>query len=1081
MHRRSGTKLRNAKSSLKLLALIIGALGLAFAALVVRLSTGPISVAFLTPYLQDVLAFDRQDIHLKFDNTVLALEGVQADDSDPPSIKIRIINVRVYDAGGKQLISMPSGGVSLSIRALFHGMIAPSTVEISGPRININWQGEDFFKASADDDFLANFPEVVDEASAKIIPFFVRQLLSPRDYSTAAAYLRRVRIVHAEVNLHEEISGSDWKLPDARLELARGAKGLSLRAYASLDKARMKGVSIKAFGNFDAKTRSTDLNIRFQGFNPAAFAGDSASMTAFRAVNMPIDGRLFLNLGPDHRIMTAGLDVDAGGGVIVLPRLYPTPVHFDDVKISGKYDRAKRHFTVDHFSLAFGAARFDGEGLIYPGAGAPGLRLTGDISALPLKALKDYWPHKLAAGGYDWVTRNITAGTATSGTLKLNVTPEMWARAYLPPEALDFQFNFEGVEAHYLRPMPPITDGRGYAKLNAQRFDLTVAAAKVAGLSMRESHVSFMDLHLPKKTLALIDAELDGPLTKALILIDHEPLGYPTEYGLVPETVSGSAVTRLKLSFPLKKSIMLRDVQFDVAASLGHVTIPRLFETIGLDQGVLQMQVDRAGIHAKGKMALNGVPFDFSWKEDFSGNPAYPTKYTLAGNVADHQWTALGLPAAEFVKGPAHVHLTLWGQVTKVAGGAARLDFTKPELSVTRMGWSKPAGAPAGVTLKLERREDEKLNISDIQYKDAHIQASGALLLSAQDDLEKATLASFSGYGVNLAASLMRDEKNHYDVLLNADHFDARPVIKKLTENRPGDSNLSLPDFTIASRVDRVTAEDGVEVKDFRVSAKYAANLWLNVAVKGDLKNSKSFSYDLYGAGLGRKLKVASDDAGELARAFGLFHNAIGGALSVDADLKGSGESQSLKGDIQITDFRIIDTPVLGNILTIGSLTGVSDLLKGDGIAFERLDIPFAMQKGAVTLEKSRAYGPAMGLTMEGGVDLRYDSITLNGTIVPSYTLNSVLKMVPVVGDLLMGGKGEGLFALTYKITGPVAAPKVDVNPLAVLAPGFLRNIVETFQGAGRTISPEREAAEKKARLKKAKVKKVAVETGAKP
>lgn len=1071
--------MRNAKSSLKLLALIIGALGVAFAALVVRLSTGPISMAFLTPYLQDVLAFDRRDIHLEFDDTVLALEGVRAADPDPPSIKIRIINVRVYDAGGKQLVSMPSGGVSLSIRALFHGMIAPSTVEISGPKVNISWQGEDFFKSSADSDFLANFPEAVDEASAKIIPFFVRQLLSPRDYSTAAAYLRRIRIVNAEVNLHEEVSGSDWQLPGVRLELARGGNGLSLRADAVLNKNGMKGVRLKAIGDFDAKSRSTKLNIQFQGFNPAVFAGDSASMVAFKAVNMPVDGRLSVMLGPDHRVMTAGFSLDAGGGALVMPDLYFAPVQFDGVKVRGAYDRARRQFAVDNLSLAFGAARFNGEGVIYPGAGAPGLRLSGDISGLPLRALKDYWPHKLAAGGYEWVTRNITAGTATSGTLKLNIRPEMWAGASLPPEALDFQFNFEGVEAHYLNPMPPITDGKGHARLNARRFDLTVTEAKVAGLAMKESHVSFTDLHVPEKTLALIDAELDGPLTKALILIDHEPLGYPTEYGLVPDTVSGSAVTRLNLSFPLKKSIMLRDVQFNVAASLDHVTIPRLFETIGLERGNLHMKVNRAGIDAKGKMALNGVPFDFSWKEDFRENLAYPTKYTLAGNIADHQWTALGLPGADYVKGPAHVRLALWGHVTKVAGGEAQLDFTTPELSVARMGWSKPAGAEAGATLKLVRREDEKLAINDIHYRDANITASGNMLLSAEDDLEKAALAHFKGYGVNLAATLNRDEKGRYDVSLNADRFDARPIIKKLTENRPDDGNLALPDFTIASRIDRVTAEDGVEVRDFNVSAEYLASRWVNVAVKGALKNSKSFSYDLYGVGNGRKLKVASDDAGELARAFGVFHNALGGALSVDADLKGSGENQSLKGDIQLTDFRVIDTPVLGNILTIGSLTGISDLLKGDGIAFERLDIPFSMQKGAVTLDKSRAYGPAMGLTMEGGIDLRYDSITLNGTIVPSYTLNSVLKMVPVVGNLLIGGKGEGLFALTYRITGPVAAAKVDVNPLAVLAPGFLRGIVETFQGAGRTVSPEREAAEKKA--KKAKVKKLAVEAGVKP
>ena len=65
-----------------------------------------------------------------------------------------------------------------------------------------------------------------------------------------------------------------------------------------------------------------------------------------------------------------------------------------------------------------------------------------------------------------------------------------------------------------------------------------------------------------------------------------------------------------------------------------------------------------------------------------------------------------------------------------------------------------------------------------------------------------------------------------------------------------------------------------------------------------------------------------------------------------------------------------------------------------------------------------------------------------NGTVVPAYTLNTVLGKVPVLGDLLLGGKGEGVFAITYAIKGPLEKPRVTVNPLSALAPGFLRGIV---------------------------------------
>ena len=49
-------------------------------------------------------------------------------------------------------------------------------------------------------------------------------------------------------------------------------------------------------------------------------------------------------------------------------------------------------------------------------------------------------------------------------------------------------------------------------------------------------------------------------------------------------------------------------------------------------------------------------------------------------------------------------------------------------------------------------------------------------------------------------------------------------------------------------------------------------------------------------------------------------------------------------------------------------------------------------------------------------------------------------------GGIFTGGEGEGLFAVTYRMTGELDDPNVDVNVLAALAPGFLRAL---FSGSG--------------------------------
>ncbi|MGH6933916.1 MAG: AsmA-like C-terminal domain-containing protein, partial [Dongiaceae bacterium] len=92
-------------------------------------------------------------------------------------------------------------------------------------------------------------------------------------------------------------------------------------------------------------------------------------------------------------------------------------------------------------------------------------------------------------------------------------------------------------------------------------------------------------------------------------------------------------------------------------------------------------------------------------------------------------------------------------------------------------------------------------------------------------------------------------------------------------------------------------------------------------------------------------------------------------------------------------------------------------------------------------------HGPSIGLTATGRVNFETDTIDLRGTVVPAYAVNSFLGKIPLLGDILVGGEGEGMFAATYHARGPMADPELSVNPLAALAPGFLRGLFDILQG----------------------------------
>jgi AsmA-like C-terminal region len=123
----------------------------------------------------------------------------------------------------------------------------------------------------------------------------------------------------------------------------------------------------------------------------------------------------------------------------------------------------------------------------------------------------------------------------------------------------------------------------------------------------------------------------------------------------------------------------------------------------------------------------------------------------------------------------------------------------------------------------------------------------------------------------------------------------------------------------------------------------------------------------------------------------------------------------------------------------VSSLNGERE--QPDGIPFSTLKADLSLYDGKLGLSHARAYGGAMGVNVDGSFDLDAGKVDLDGTLVPAYTLNSALGNVPILGDLLMGGEGQGLFAANFRMGGQIEKPTITVNPLSPLAPGFLRNL----------------------------------------
>jgi len=198
----------------------------------------------------------------------------------------------------------------------------------------------------------------------------------------------------------------------------------------------------------------------------------------------------------------------------------------------------------------------------------------------------------------------------------------------------------------------------------------------------------------------------------------------------------------------------------------------------------------------------------------------------------------------------------------------------------------------------------------------------------------------------------------------------------------------------------------------------------------------------------GRALVVKSNDFGAALRALDINDNVQGGTFRIAGSRDGPSPQLPMNATIKAKDFALYNAPTTAKILTLASLADFATMLGGSGLPFKRLEGEFVEDKGVIRSDLIRAFGNAVGLTAKGMIDTEADQVKIEGTIVPAYTFNRIIGSIPLLGKILTGGEGEGLFAATYRVEGAIEDPKVSVNPLSFLAPGFLRNL---FSGSSET------------------------------
>ena len=174
-------------------------------------------------------------------------------------------------------------------------------------------------------------------------------------------------------------------------------------------------------------------------------------------------------------------------------------------------------------------------------------------------------------------------------------------------------------------------------------------------------------------------------------------------------------------------------------------------------------------------------------------------------------------------------------------------------------------------------------------------------------------------------------------------------------------------------------------------------------------------------------------------KGLGFSETIKGGKLSI------SGQSTAenprlITGKAKIIDFSVHKLPILALLLNATSPFGFVDILT-DSAYFSRFEGDFRWHGDELTLMRAHAAGSAVGINIDGVVNMNSGNANLQGTVVPFSVMNNMLNYIPLIGGLITGGENQGVLAVSYQISGQLGAPNISVNPVSLLTPGFIREL----------------------------------------
>ncbi|WND02273.1 DUF3971 domain-containing protein [Temperatibacter marinus] len=811
-----------------------------------------------------------------------------------------------------------------------------------------------------------------------------------------------------------------------------------------------------------------------------------------------------LNKGLEQATMRLALDE----GEIYHPYHFPERGKILEGTLSVEFDPEKLQMKITEgdFHLFQGTDfRAKATGLLYweDGNPIPGLKLRTTAKQASIEHVKAFWPVMTSKrtgkpqAGRTWVADNIKKIKASNLEFLIDRSPN-GIGSFKDGSILELRFGAIDTEVRFMKTMPHLKDVALTSVLTQTDIEISLLGGQVNEMPVKGSR-AYIDWSRKTSpdTLAEFTIQSQGSVQEVFDIISLPPLSLTQKFGMDPKRINGETSSTTTITLPLVLKIPKEAIKVKTTATIQKASVDEILGGEGLRDGELELTVTNDDLFIEGSGRLNGLDVNFSWLEDFkalrNSPDALTSRTVLSGEFEAHELSAFGINNLDdFAEGKMPAEATFLGRAFAFTEGYFSADATPATLKLPLLAWNKPIGRVANINGAIQFGEDA-ITLAPLAITGEDIDIAIRVDWDKRNAFDSGSLPFKAVIHANqldehaLVASLSNEKEGHLRADIEGSQIDLNDLLtgRRVESQEGGSGSTGFETIETMVKVDRVLLKNGVILNDIRADLlmdKGDPDLLSLEAIDKDGFKITGTIQERQTKGRGKKrremnpMSLKTENGGELLKGLGIFAHGQQGLLDFNGEIMGwKGADFNVSGAFKISDMRVVRKSELGPEVKHAVLEGINEFVDEGGLLMKKARGSFTFKDTILDISSFKANSSNLGITLSGQYEDTTRRINMNGVVVPAYGLNSFLGNIPLVGAILTGGKGKGIFGVTYRLKGQGSGAKFSVNPLSAVTPGFLRNIFEGSKGLVKNVKIEKtqeEMAEEDKKLQEEKEKK---------